>query len=179
MSVRFRSVHMFDASVRTRLPSACQKRTTRCGPPMKRDPKTTSARSSTIGWTRRGYSAGSYSGAASWMSATAAATCGSAPRPRAPLPGSRSWEDDEAVPGRKPLAGERREDVGRAVRRGVVDDEDLLRERDRHHPLEERADGVGFVVDGNDDRQEAQLRHDVGIVAIRPGRLKRSGKRGP
>lgn len=41
---------MFDRSVKKRLPSECQKYSTRCdSPPMNRDPKTTAALPSRIG----------------------------------------------------------------------------------------------------------------------------------
>ena len=54
MSVRFRLVNMFDSVVSTLLATECQKYSTRWLSPMKREPKTTSARSSMIGWISRG-----------------------------------------------------------------------------------------------------------------------------
>ena len=59
---------MFDSMVSARLPSECQKNSTRCGPPRKREPKTTSASPWRIGASRVGYSRGSYSRSASWIS---------------------------------------------------------------------------------------------------------------
>jgi len=49
MSVRFRSVKALEMSVRRRLPTLCQKKSTRRLVPEKRDPYTTSARPFRIG----------------------------------------------------------------------------------------------------------------------------------
>jgi hypothetical protein len=62
-------VHMFENNVSSLFATVCQKKRTRRGLPENREPKTTSACPSMIGWMRRGYSAGSYSRSASWMSA--------------------------------------------------------------------------------------------------------------
>ena len=63
------------ASVRSLLPTKCQKLRTRCGPPRNREPKTTSASPSSIGTRRLGMSRGSYSRSASWMTTTSPRAC--------------------------------------------------------------------------------------------------------
>src|SRR2546425_216622 len=92
MSVRFKWVQMFENSVSSRFATVCQKKSTRRGPPAKRDPKTTSAWPSRMGWSRRGYSAGSYSRSASWTRAISPVTCSTARRTAAPLPWLCSWK---------------------------------------------------------------------------------------
>jgi len=67
MSVRFMLVQMFDSMVRPRFPTVCQNISTRRGLPEKREPKTTSAWPSMMGWMSFPYSFGSYSRSASWM----------------------------------------------------------------------------------------------------------------
>src|SRR6266436_880919 len=95
MSVRFKLVQMFENSVSSRFATVCQKKSTRRGPPAKRDPKTTSAWPSRMGWSRRGYSAGSYSRSASWTRAISPVTCSTARRTAAPLPWLCSWKRTE------------------------------------------------------------------------------------
>src|SRR2546426_5179177 len=70
MSVRFRLVNMLDSRVSNRLPTACQKNSTRRAPPWKRDPYTASARPSRIGSSNLTSSPGSYSRSASWATTT-------------------------------------------------------------------------------------------------------------
>ena len=58
---------------------------------MKREPNTTSARSSMIGWISRGYSAGSYSRSASCTMTTSPVACLKPSRRAAPLPWFFGW----------------------------------------------------------------------------------------
>ena len=92
MSVRFRLVNMFESSVRKRFADRVPEERTRRGLPMKREPKTTSACPSRIGWMSRGYSRGSYSRSASWMTTMSPVACPKPVRSAAPLPWFRSWQ---------------------------------------------------------------------------------------
>ena len=104
---------------------------------MNREPKTTSAWSSTIGWMSWGYCAGSYSRSASWTMTIWPVAW--------PEPGAQGGalalvalvEDDlQVAVALLHLA----EDLAGAVGRAVVDDDDLLADRDGAHPAEDLVD---------------------------------------
>ena len=155
----------------------CQKISTRRGLPRKREPKTTSACPSRIGWISRGYSAGSYSRSASWMTTTSPVTWRTAVRTAAPLPWFCGWKTHhQPVLGRVRrlrLHGGQR--IARAVGRAVVDDDDLLRDRHRHHALEQGAHRARLVEDGDDDREAEVGAHAARILTADMRRLKRTG----
>ena len=67
MSVRFRSLSMFDSSVSAVVQQRCQKYSTRRGVPMKREPNARRRSRRQIGWISARNSCGSYSRSASWM----------------------------------------------------------------------------------------------------------------
>ena len=86
MSVRFRFVNMLLTIVSSRLPTECQKYSTRCGPLRKREPNTASASPEMIGSSNAGQSAGSYSRSASCTITTLPVLAASAVRIAAPFP---------------------------------------------------------------------------------------------
>src|SRR5919199_2974455 len=90
---------MFVSRLSARFPTRCQKRYARCGrPPESRDPYTTSATPRTIGSTRIGTSAGSYSPSASWTTTISPSTSGMAARIAAPLPRFCWWTTRRPAP---------------------------------------------------------------------------------
>ena len=82
-------------------------------------------------------------------------TAAIAVRMAAPLPAFCGVEEraDAVVGSASASAAERAHDVGGAVGRRVVDDDDLLADRHRAHALDQLADRQALVEDGHDDRE--------------------------
>ena len=98
-------------------------------------------------------SAGSSSRSASWIATIVPRACSKPVRIARPLPPfAGAWTMRKRVAAIR----QRIEHAARAVGRAVVDDENLARHRqiDGQQPLDDRADGGFFVVDGNDDGQQ-------------------------
>ena len=116
---------------------------------MNREPKTTSAWSSTIGWMSSGYCSGSYSRSASWTMTISPVACRKPGAQGGPFALVDLVVDDLQIDVARlfHLA----EDLARAVSRAVVDHDDLLPDRNGSHPPEDLVDRGLLVIDRNDD----------------------------
>ena len=169
MSVRFRLVNMFDAVVRKRLPTECQKYRTRCGLSGRGSASRTRRRPRrrASGPSSRRTRCGSYS-----RSASCTITYG-ARRLREAAPQRRALAQVDRLERRRRTRGSSilARIVARAVGRPVVDDDQLGGVGRLEHLLDDRHDGLVLVVAGHDDRQSP--------VSVCERRLNPSGKRSP
>ena len=125
---------------------------------MNREPKTTSALPSRIGWISWGYCAGSYSRSASWTITIWPVACWKPVRRAAPLPWFLSWK---TIVRSGSSAAISLEDLAGAVLRAVVDQDDLLRDRDGADLAEDLVDRVPLVVDRDHDREDQVVRDPI------------------
>ena len=111
--------------------------------PRNRDPNTTSARPTRSASVSCGYSSGEYSRSASWMIIMSPVTAAKPRRSAAPLPPLRGWRSRT----NPQLLLQPLEDLGRAVGRHVVDDDQLDAHLDGEDAADDFLDRVALVED--------------------------------
>ena len=136
----------------------CQKNSTLCGPPRKRDPNTASASPFWMGSSRTGSSAGSYSRSASWTTTTSPVARLKPVRSAAPLSAVHVVEYERVD---QTVVSELLEQVPRPVGRPVVHDDHFGPERDLADFPQQVLGRADLVVRRDDNGQRQFLTHAV------------------